>query len=238
MRVLLLEGSPACFPHVTGTLALMGVAHDLVRPGCPLPADLSPYRAVLLSDFPHRRLEPLERTLLRAHTEWGLGLGVFGGMNAFGAGGYIGTPLARVLPVTMSEQDEAVRLPCGLALDPPPVHPVLRGARPDRPIVLTGFNGVEALPKTTTVLAGRALRSEQGEVRLGARKPLLVLKEAGPQNGRIAAYASSFVPPWSGGLCEWGDRLLDIGDGVQVGECFATLLINLVRWVAGEERIG
>lgn len=239
MRVLLLEGSPACFPHVTGTLALMGVMHDLVRPGWPLPNDLSPYRAILLSDFPHRRLAPIEKLIVRAHVDWGMGLAMFGGPRSFAGGGYAGTAVGELLPVTMGGQGEVVRVPGGLAIDSPSHHPILRGARPGSPIVVCGFNRVQARPHTTTVLRGRMVRADAGDVRLGARKaPILVLREAGPASGRLAAFATSFVPPWAGGLTEWGGRMYDVGDGVCVGESSATLLLNLVRWVAGEERIG
>jgi hypothetical protein len=67
--------------------------------------------------------------------------------------------------------------------------------------------------------------------------PLLVLQEADGTRGRVATLATSLSPPWSGGLTGWGERLLEIGGGDQVGDRYATLVMNLVRWVAGEETL-
>lgn len=67
-----------------------------------LPAQLQAYDAVVLHDVPAYDLGvPAMRALQTATRELGVGLGMVGGENSFGAGGYFETPVEEVLPVSM-----------------------------------------------------------------------------------------------------------------------------------------
>jgi uncharacterized membrane protein len=238
MRVLYLEGDPNGIRYVSGTLTRMGVAHEVARPGGSLPRDLSRFQAAIISDFPLHHLRGLEETLVRAVVSGGMGLLMVGGCRSFGRGGYAGSPLGELLPVCILEGDDRMSVPSGMLVEPAGFHPILRGIDWRRPVVVTGHNRVTAKAQTTTVLHGRAIERAPENVRLGShRAPLLVVKEAEGTGGRRAAFSSSLAPPWSGGLVDWGERPLAIGDDEEVGDCYATFVMNLVRWVAGEETI-
>lgn len=66
------------------------------------PAQLQAYDAVILHNVPAYELNvPAMRALQTATRELGVGLGMVGGENSFGAGGYFETPVEEVLPVSM-----------------------------------------------------------------------------------------------------------------------------------------
>ncbi|WP_448664657.1 VWA domain-containing protein [Sphingomonas sp. CJ20] len=77
------------------------------------PASLSPmfdftrYAAVMLDDVPARTLAPATQAqLLQAVAQHGTGLFYSGGAQAFGMGGYDGTPIARALPISLRQEDK------------------------------------------------------------------------------------------------------------------------------------
>ncbi|MCS6829114.1 MAG: VWA domain-containing protein [Armatimonadota bacterium] len=66
------------------------------------PAQLQAYDAVILHNVPAYELGiPTMRALQIATREMGIGLGMIGGENSFGAGGYFETPVEEALPVSM-----------------------------------------------------------------------------------------------------------------------------------------
>jgi uncharacterized membrane protein len=237
MKVLYFEGDPNAPRYISGTLTRLGVAHELVRPGAGLPHDLSRFQAALLSDFPFRHLAEIEPLLVRAASEGGLGLLMIGGCKSFGHGGYAGTRLSALLPVESEHGDDRVNAPGGVVLAPAVAHPIVRGLDFSRPVVVCGYNRVVPRSPTTTVLVGRTIAGGPHAVHLlEARAPLLVVREgAGPQ-GRAAALATDLAPHWSGGLTDWGDHRIALAED-EVGDQYATFLMNLVRWVAGEQTV-
>jgi len=70
-------------------------------------AALASYDAVVLSDVPADELGPAQMSALASATkEFGVGLGMIGGVNSFAAGGYSGTPIEEALPVKMDIKDK------------------------------------------------------------------------------------------------------------------------------------
>ncbi|MCS7310055.1 MAG: VWA domain-containing protein [Armatimonadetes bacterium] len=66
------------------------------------PAQLQAYDAVVMHNVPAYELSiPAMRALQTATRELGVGLGMVGGENSFGAGGYFETPVEEALPVSM-----------------------------------------------------------------------------------------------------------------------------------------
>ena len=63
------------------------------------------YDVFILSDLPSDFLTDVQHGLLARHVEKGAGLIMLGGRSSFGAGGWAGTAVARVLPVTISPRD-------------------------------------------------------------------------------------------------------------------------------------
>ena len=82
---------------------------DVQTPGgipASVPA-LASYDAVVLSDVPADELGPAQMSALEAATkEFGVGLGMIGGVNSFAAGDYTGTPVEDALPVKMDIKDK------------------------------------------------------------------------------------------------------------------------------------
>jgi len=82
---------------------------DVQTPGgipASVPA-LASYDAVVLSDVPADELGPAQMSALEAATkEFGIGLGMIGGVNSFAAGDYTGTPIEDALPVKMDIKDK------------------------------------------------------------------------------------------------------------------------------------
>jgi Mg-chelatase subunit ChlD len=103
-RVLLAEGTPGEADAVRRALASTGVRVDVTAPAA-LPGDLatlSSYDAVLLMNVPARALPDDAMKALPLYVrELGRGLVMVGGENAYGAGGYLRTPLEAALPVDM-----------------------------------------------------------------------------------------------------------------------------------------
>ena len=66
-------------------------------------AGLSGYDSIILSDVADGDLSPRQITAIaEANQNFGVGLGMMGGINSFAAGGYVGTPIEDALPVLMT----------------------------------------------------------------------------------------------------------------------------------------
>ena len=75
------------------------------------------YDIVILDDLPARQIDlEVQENISRAVREEGLGLMHSGGESAFGDGGYDGTPLGDLFPVSMSSEDEKSDPSVGLVL--------------------------------------------------------------------------------------------------------------------------
>lgn len=238
MKLLYLEGDPSGVRYVSGTLTRLGVVHEVVRPGGLLPRDLSRFQAIALSDFPFAALHSLAPLIARAVEGGGLGLLMVGGLRSFARGGYAGSVIADLLPVNLEPGDDRVKVPSGLLLQPAGEHPILRGLQFTQLVAVAGHNRVRPRPGTSTALVGRRIEGGVDGIRLGeARVPLLVLEEARGTRGRTAALATDLAPHWSAGLTDWGCRTISIGEDDEVGDSYVTLVMNLVRWIAGEDTI-
>lgn len=102
-RVLYVTGNGETTPFAEAAKA-QRIRVEVVSPqGMKLqPAQLQAYDAVLLHNVPAYELGvPGMRALQTATRELGVGLGMVGGEDSFGAGGYFETPVEEVLPVSM-----------------------------------------------------------------------------------------------------------------------------------------
>ena len=99
----------ASLGSVKNALNAQQIDLDVQTPGG-IPASvaaLASYDAVVLSDVPADELGPAQMSALEAATkEFGVGLGMVGGVNSFAAGGYSGTPIEDALPVKMDIKDK------------------------------------------------------------------------------------------------------------------------------------
>ena len=110
-KVLYIEGKPGEEQHLRHALAAQNIDVDFRTPhAIPTTAeDLQRYDALLLSDVVATAMAPEQMRLIEQSVrETGLGFGMIGGDESFGAGGYFKTPIEEALPVSMDVRKERV----------------------------------------------------------------------------------------------------------------------------------
>lgn len=200
----------------------------------PFPVDelftehLSSFDAIVLQDFQAVRYK-LARHLpaLARYVEHGGGLVMVGGAEAFGGGGYVGTPLASVLPVVLG--DAEAREPVDVAAFVPRATPSsadvpalaeLRRLLGDRLPEMSGANRVgDPRPGALVLWEHPSLRTPSG-----APMPLLALGEEG--DGRAIALAVDGTY-----RLQYGAAAADTA-----GRAYAALWDGLVGWLMRDPR--
>jgi Mg-chelatase subunit ChlD/uncharacterized membrane protein len=103
-RVALVEGRPGEGDHLARALRAAGMGVDILASG-DVPTTLpewAAYDAVILANVPAAALPPETMATLQVYVrDLGRGLMMAGGENAYGAGGYLRTPVEEALPVDM-----------------------------------------------------------------------------------------------------------------------------------------
>lgn len=198
----------------------------------------------IISDFPVKRFGSgqMER-IVEDVRERGAGLVMIGGWESFhgAAGEYNGTPIADVLPVEIAESDDRVNCPQPCLVKKLRNHPITDGLPFDKPPGIGGYNRVTAREDTQTVLTAQRFEVDRkgGDFKFSPCKdlaPLLVVGGAG--EGRTAAFATDVAPHWVGGLVDWGlgrvEAQADGGNPIEVGDEYARLLVQMVRWAGND----
>ena len=186
-----LEGSEIDLTHLPGHLVPTGF--PMTREG------LEAYDVVVLSDigadslllhpdtFVRGQRTPNRLRLIADWVEAGGGFLMVGGYYSFqgihGAARYRGTPVEKILPVSLQPYDDRVEVPEGFepVLEGAGDHPILAGIDGPWPYLL-GFNELQARPDAEILL------------RTGDGRPLLVVGKHGA--GRTMAWASDIGPHW------------------------------------------
>ena len=202
------------------------------------------YRGIVLSDYPAPNFAPGQVAKLAEKVHQGMGLLMIGGWASFTGANreYTETPLRKVLPVIMQEQDDRVNSwqPC--VIEKEKDHAIVEalpfdGCSPS----VGGFNRFRAKADAETILTVRQIGVSRKESKLlfspsHDSHPLLVIGNHG--SGRVAAFASDVAPHWVGGLVDWGDARVSFrAEGANervVGNWYAAFFGNLVRWVMKE----
>jgi uncharacterized membrane protein len=184
-------------------------------------AELGSYAAVILSDigantllihpdtFERSEPRPDRLVAIAEYVAGGGGLVMVGGYLTFagieGRARWAGTPVERVLPVTIATIDDRVEVPAGVEPD----------------VLLPGHPSVEGMPSRWPALLGhnRVVPRPDAEVVVGVgADPLIVVGAHG--RGRSAAFTSDCGPHWCPPpFLAW--------DG------YSTMWQRLVGWVAG-----
>jgi uncharacterized membrane protein len=202
------------------------------------------YGAIILSDYPAANFTPAQLALLKTKVESGLGLIMLGGWGSFvGQGGdYNATILREILPVEMQKADDRVNWSGPCVVEKTSDHAIVASLpfAAELPVV-GGFNEVMAKANAVTILSARRFSvSKAGNVFTFTSQginPLLVVGTCG--KGRVTAFMSDVAPHWVGGLVDWGKkRVIAKASGageVEVGEYYAALFANIIRWTANIE---
>jgi len=189
---------------------------------------LSDYSAVVLSDVgalsllytPETRAGQRSVNRLELLRQWvanGGGLMMAGGYTCFqgmdGSALFHGTPVEECLPIAISAGPDGLEAPEGL--DPVVTdgnHPILKGIGSPIPFVL-GMNMVQARPEPE----GRTLLHCSYRDR---DLPLLAVRQY--EAGRSLAWMTDIGPHWlSDAFMQWRD--------------YDALMVDMIRWVAGED---
>ncbi|MBC8162355.1 MAG: VWA domain-containing protein, partial [Roseiflexaceae bacterium] len=121
-RILIVEGTAGEGAPLRDALAAAQVTADLVEVAA-MPAglgELAVYESLVLVNVAASALPPGANDALPAYVrDLGRGLVMIGGTSSYGAGGYLGTPLAEVLPVALesTEQIEQPKVAIVFVLD-------------------------------------------------------------------------------------------------------------------------
>lgn len=164
---------------------------------------LQEYDAIIFSDvgantlllhpevWLHGRPVPNRLKLVESYVAAGGGFMMFGGYLSFqginGAARFRGTPIERILPVSILPYDDRIEVPEGFKAEiARPDHPILAGLDGDWPLLL-GVNEVQAKTGEGVEVLATLPESEGGH-------PLLVTGRHG--NGRTVAWTSDVGPHW------------------------------------------
>ena len=204
------------------------------------------YKAIVISDYPAGNFSDSQMEAIAEKVKNGTGFLMIGGWDSFvGSGGkYNGTPLAEVLPVIMADADDRINCsgPCLVVRNHS--HQItdrlLFGA--DAPAI-GGFNKLKVKKGCIEILSAQQfkVRYSKGSFVFskGKTSPLLVTGSFG--NGNTAAFAADVAPHWIGPLVDWGDKRIiakaDGGREIEVGNWYARLFINMIRWISKDPAV-
>lgn len=231
MRILYLEGDRCSPKYVRGGMRRLGFEVDCVL-GQRLHQPVAGYDLIIASDYEAHLMGEEGMRAIVAAVDRGTGFLMVGGWTSFGRGGYAGTVLERMLPATLTPGDDRVHAPMGAYLFEGTPHPILDRLPLDRAPVITGYNRLVPAEDAQVVLEARpVVATGQREVSLARRAdPILLLRQ--DTDTRVAALATDLAPHWSGGWTDWGDQLVDVGGGEELGNAYLRFLAQLCSWAA------
>ena len=198
------------------------------------------FDAILLSDYPRRLLKPASERKLMGQVVSGAGLAMIGGWASFSGpfGGWAGSGIETILPVTCARGDDRLNFPGGAHLWKCCSHPITEAVPFSGVPAVMGINRIQPKPNSRVVMMIRPVIS--GKDRPAYAKtayPLLVLDERFGR--RVAAFATDFAPHWCGGLVDWGSAVrrlrVDSRRAVQVGDLYIRFIHGFVKWLCRQD---
>lgn len=249
----------AAAAYLAGVMHRAGIAFDYCpsdkKIGDALRADQR--RLIILSDYAASQLTPKQHdevcAAVNAGGDSGVGLLMIGGWASYHGldGDWHTSPIADLLPVTISPNDDRINHDQAAYLRRLHDHPTVAGLPwDDRPPAVGGYNRFRVKPEYPGVrrvldVARRGMRRVGEGFQLASMiiDPMLVVAESTAGRGRVACLATDAAPHWVGPLVDWGTDNDDApsGDGrvqchapgafeVEVGQHYAQFFTQLVRW--------
>lgn len=247
MNVLYAGDSPVGGPanYLLGILAFLKARVTHIPPGKTLTPTYfkTRYDAILLSDFSKKHLPAeSERALVRQVKE-GTGLLMIGGWGSFSGpfGGWKGSLVEKLLPVSCLGRDDRVNLPSGAFLIQKKKHPIVQSVSFKNPPVICGLNRIRPKKDAGVVLTakGIAYDNRRGDS-AGRPYPLLVVNRDPAR--RVAALATDLAPHWCGGMVDWGGGAMRLrvkkGVSIEVGRTYVRFVSGLIRWLTLKSNFG
>ena len=197
---------------------------------------LGEHALTVLTDYPVRHLTAGHQAAIAAAVErGGRGLLMIGGWASFGGpnGSYYGTPIAELLPVEISAEDDRVNTPLGTVLVAQRErHPAIASIQGQEPCVVVGYNGVRPRDDATVLVEGHGVRVDADLQPRLEKSPTPVLSVWQRGAGRVGALAPDVMPHWAGGILDWGEKRVKLPTGNEVGHLYPAFLVDLCRWLA------
>lgn len=241
MKVLYAGDSPVggAANYLLGILRLLGASVRHLPPTATLhPRWLATtYDAIVLSDIAAGHVPQRSQRAIAQQVAQGTGLLMVGGWASFSGsmGGWRGSLIERLLPITCLRGDDRVHLPGGALILPGAAHPTTAEDSFRHPPVICGLNAVHPKPRGRVVLRAQPIIAHPGRLALGRSGYPVLIVDADPRT-RLAAFATDLAPHWCGGLVDWGVRRLrlSVTDGMQVevGDRYVRFVSRLLRWLA------
>ena len=162
----------------------------------------------------------------------GTGLLMVGGWGSFSGpfGGWRGSLIEKLLPVSCLHRDDRIHLPGGAHLLEKKKHSMFRRLSFENPPVICGLNRVRPKRRAAVLLTASANSSDVRRIEF----PLLII-DPNPFK-RVAAFATDFAPHWCGGMVDWGTKRLKLPVKnkieIEVGDRYVRFVSSLIQWLA------
>lgn len=198
--------------------------------------------AFIFSDLPHKHLARKAETKIIDQVRQGAGLWMIGGWASFASpfGGWRGSLIEKMLPVTCLARDDRKNTPDGVLMRLGERHPILAHFNMGRSPVLCGFNEVRLKTNAQVILTAQEIRlpkvsaPESVKIQVRSKKYPLLVVDRNPRH-RIAVLTTDITPHWCGGLVDWGNRRqklrFNASVGVEVGDKYVRFLSNILKWL-------
>jgi len=209
------------------------VTHIAPHQKLPLLVSKSKFNLIIISDYSKKNITPNCEDQLVRQVRNGTSLLMVGGWASFTGkwGGYRGSQIESLLPVTCSKNDDRLNYASGLMLSVKQQHPIIRGVRWNNPPVICGLNKVSVSKQSKVVLEAVALK--KGKLQKQRRYPLLVTNH--DKDFKSAVFTCDFAPHWCGGLVDWGTRRVRLKASknaqVEVGDQYIAFISQMTRWL-------
>ena len=190
----------------------------------------SRYDAIILSDFSRSHVPGASEGAIIEQVEKGTGLLMIGGWGSFSGpfGGWHGSLIEKILPVSCQRHDDRLNFPGGALIHLRKKHRMFGSMSFKNPPVICGLNRVRPRKNSQLILGARRIVD-------GKEFPLLVI-DSHPHK-RIAALTTDLAPHWCGGLVDWGRKRVRIKMtkkiSIEVGDLYVRFVSNLLKWLAG-----
>lgn len=194
------------------------------------------FDAVILSDYSRKKMSPAAEKALVRHVQDGMGLLMIGGWGSFSGpfGGWRGSMVEKILPVTCLNRDDRTNFPGGAHIIQKTSHPMFEGLSFKNPPVILGINDVRPSQKSQVILAARKIVSVASRLILDPFEHPLFVVDSDPGR-RVAALTTDVAPHWCGGLLDWGQKAvkLSVNDRIQVevGDSYLEFLSSILCWL-------
>lgn len=241
MRVFYAGDSPVggAANYLLGVLKFMKARVTHLPPSEKLkPSFLTPrYDVIILSDYAAAQTPLVSQKKIAGQVQKNAGLLMIGGWGSYSGpfGGWRGSLIEKLLPVTCKKSDDRVNFPGGASLVLKSTGGFLSSKIFREMPAICGLNEIVPKDQGKVLLAARKILSDGYQVRLETKTyPLLVTGRNSER--RVAALATDLAPHWCGGLVDWGTKALKLPVTpkiqIQVGNYYIEFISSLVRWLA------